>query len=116
MEGEGSDLPTAFGVTLITGGYGFAFGTARRHEDTKNTKESVMFNQSSRLSESEEQIVTQVLDVGYTVHRHLGPGFREVIYQRAYCLELDSRRIPFESERQIQVRFKDGASQVRRST
>ena len=66
-----------------------------------------MLNQSSRLTESEEQLVTQALDVGYTVHRHLGPGFREVIYQRAYCLELEARGIRFESEKKILVRYKD---------
>ena len=32
----------------------------------------------------------------FTVHRHLGPGFREMIYERAFCLELDSRGVEFE--------------------
>ena len=66
-----------------------------------------MFRQSSPLTEPEERIVTAALDVGYTVHRVLGPGFREVIYKRAYCLELESRGIQFECEKRIQVRYKE---------
>jgi GxxExxY protein len=79
----------------------------RRHEDAKDTKDTLMFRKDSPLSESDEAIVTAALDVGYTVHRHLGPGFREKIYERAYCLELDSRGIEFECEKAIEVRYKE---------
>jgi GxxExxY protein len=65
-----------------------------------------MFNQVSPLTESEEQVVTVAVDAGYTVHHVLGPGFRERIYERAYCLELDSRGVPFECEKKIDVRYK----------
>ncbi len=43
------------------------------------------------LSPPQERIVTVAIDAAVTVHRELGPGFRERIYKRAYCLELDSR-------------------------
>lgn len=46
------------------------------------------------------------VDCGLTVHRILGPGFRESIYQRAFRLELDSRGVPFESEKAIAVRYR----------
>ena len=42
-----------------------------------------------------EQTVSSCIDCAITVHRELGPGFKERIYERAYCLELDSRQIPF---------------------
>ena len=35
-----------------------------------------------------------------------GPGYREKIYDLAYCLELDSRGIKFEREKKIDVRYK----------
>ena len=41
------------------------------------------------------------------VHRELGPGFREVIYRRAYCLELDSRGLRFECEKPILVKYRE---------
>jgi GxxExxY protein len=41
------------------------------------------------------------------VHRALGPGFRERIYQRAYCLELDDRKLRFECEKRILVHYRN---------
>lgn len=53
-----------------------------------------------------EQAASICVDCGLTVHRILGPGFRESIYQRAFRLELDSRGVPFESEKPIRVRYR----------
>ena len=53
-----------------------------------------------------EVIARTCVDAGIHVHRHLGPGFREVIYSRAFCLELDARRIQFECEKPLLVRYK----------
>jgi len=41
------------------------------------------------------------------VHRELGPGYREVIYRKAYCLELDSRGLRFECEKAVLVRYRE---------
>jgi len=62
---------------------------------------------SSPLNPDQENIGGQVIDCGFTVHRALGPGFREKIYSRAYCLELDSRGLRFECEKPILVRYKE---------
>lgn len=65
-----------------------------------------MFRSESPLSVQEELIVTAAVGTGFTVHSELGPGFREHIYERAYCLELDSRGIRYECEKRIEVRYK----------
>ena len=54
-----------------------------------------------------EQTVSSCIDCAIRVHRELGPGFKERIYERAYCLELDSRQIPFECEKKILVRYRE---------
>ena len=59
------------------------------------------------LSPLQERIVTVAIDAAVTVHRELGPGFRERIYKRAYCLELDSRGLKFETEKPIEVKYRD---------
>jgi GxxExxY protein len=41
------------------------------------------------------------------VHRELGPGFRELIYHRAFTLELGSRGLRFETQKPIVVRYKE---------
>ena len=51
--------------------------------------------------------MSRVLDCAFNVHRVLGPGFKESIYQRAICLEMDSRGLRFECEKKIDVRYKD---------
>ena len=47
------------------------------------------------------------MDCTFAVHPALGPGFKEKIYQRATCLELDARGLKFECEKAIEVRFKE---------
>ncbi|MBA3641467.1 MAG: GxxExxY protein, partial [Acidobacteria bacterium] len=46
------------------------------------------------------------MDCAFTVHRALGPGFREKIYVRALCLELDAQKLKFETDKNILVRYK----------
>ena len=58
------------------------------------------------LSSEQEAIVTSAIACGIAVHRELGPGFRESIYERAFCLELESRGIKFECEKPVEVRYK----------
>ena len=65
-----------------------------------------MLRVESPLSAELEELVTRVIDVGFTVHKVLGPGFREKIYAAAFRLELDARGMPFESEKRISVKYK----------
>ena len=65
-----------------------------------------MLRVASPLTPSEEDLVTRVVDVGFTVHHALGPGFKEKIYQRAFCLELDSRGLRYECEKNVDVIYK----------
>ena len=53
-----------------------------------------------------EEVASTCVDCGITVHRVLGPGFKESIYHEAYRLELSSRGVAYESERAILVRYK----------
>jgi GxxExxY protein len=66
-----------------------------------------MLNPSSPLSPDEERIVSESLNCGFAVHRVLGPGYRERIYEVAYCLELESRGLRFECEKPVEVKYRD---------
>lgn len=61
----------------------------------------------SNLSMEVEELAYRVIDCLVTVHRTLGPGYKEVIYQRAARLELDSNGIKYECEKSILVPYKD---------
>ena len=65
-----------------------------------------MLRVESPFTDELEALVKRVVDVGFTVHRELGPGFRENIYHAAFRLELDARAIPFESEKVVEVKYK----------
>lgn len=58
------------------------------------------------IPEATEEFARAVIGCAITVHRILGPGFKEPIYQRALCLELDSQGISYESEKRVSVRYK----------
>ena len=53
-----------------------------------------------------EAVATAVIGAAIEVHRQLGPGFLERIYQEALALELETRHVPFERERAIVVHYK----------
>ena len=50
--------------------------------------------------------VYEIFGAAIDVHRTLGPGFLEAVYQEAFELELKDRAVPFESQKPIQVHYK----------
>jgi GxxExxY protein len=54
----------------------------------------------------ERDLTQQVIGAAIEVHRHLGPGLLEAVYQACLAKELALRGITFESERPLQVAYK----------
>lgn len=52
-----------------------------------------------------EPLSGQVIGAAIAVHRKLGPGFLEAIYQNATCVALTNRGIPFETQKAVRVGF-----------
>jgi len=57
----------------------------------------------SPLPDEVEKVMTRVIDCAMDVHRALGPGFLESIYQKAMCIALDRAGLSFECEKPIAV-------------
>jgi len=53
-----------------------------------------------------DQLARDVIGAAIEVHRHLGPGFLESVYEEALVVELAMRQIPFERQRPIAVNYK----------
>ena len=51
--------------------------------------------------------VFAVAGAAMEVHRELGSGFLEAVYHEALVLELEARRIPFETQKPLAIRYKD---------
>ena len=45
-----------------------------------------------------EALTHDIIGAAIAVHRHLGPGLLESLYERAMCVELDRRHMPFRSQ------------------
>lgn len=48
----------------------------------------------------------EVIGAAIEVHRALGPGLLESVYENALCIELTDRRIPFLRQYAIDLRYK----------
>jgi len=53
------------------------------------------------LTEKEESVARKVVDAAYAVHKILGPGLLEKVYEVCFCHELSKRGL--ESQRQVSV-------------
>jgi len=56
--------------------------------------------------EEVDKWASQVIGAAIEVHRVLGPGFLESVYEEALCLELKARNIPFERQAGFSVDYK----------
>jgi GxxExxY protein len=68
----------------------------QRHEGTKNL---IMTEQERR--DREEYLAKEIVDCEYKVHKQLGPGLLEKVYEVCFCHELAKKGIPF--KRQIDI-------------
>ena len=53
-----------------------------------------------------ERVAKETIGAALHVHRVLGPGFLERVYQQALCIELQLRGIAFERERPVIVYYR----------
>lgn len=54
----------------------------------------------------QEELARQFVDAALEVHRELGPGYDELIYENALAVELELRGIPFNRQKTIKVFYK----------
>jgi len=59
------------------------------------------------IPEQDEAFAKRVIGAAIEVHRELGAGFLEGIYQRALAYELSSQGVHVEQEKEILVPYKD---------
>jgi GxxExxY protein len=53
-----------------------------------------------------QDLTYQIIGAAMEVHSDLGPGYKEEIYQRALEIEMKNRKIQFEPQKQIEIKFK----------
>jgi len=55
-----------------------------------------------------EELTDRIIGCAIEVHKRLGPGFIESIYENAFIIELQKKGLPFERQKEVVVRY-DGA-------
>ena len=51
--------------------------------------------------------VYEIVGAAIEVHKNMGIGFIEAVYQECLEVELKNRDIPYDSQRQVQIHYKD---------
>ncbi len=60
-----------------------------------------------KLSEKEEEIAQKIVDSAYTVHKKLGPGLLEKVYEVCFCHELSKRGLQYQRQIEIPIVYDD---------
>jgi GxxExxY protein len=54
-----------------------------------------------------DQLAHQVIGAAIAVHRALGPGYIESVYEEAMCVELDHQAIPYQRQYKVAVQYRE---------
>lgn len=53
-----------------------------------------------------EDLSHVVINIAFTVHNALGPGFTVDLYEKAFICELEERGIPYETQKVVTIHYK----------
>ena len=59
------------------------------------------------LNDKENQLGKIVVDIAFLLHKSLGPGLLESVYEKCFCYELQQRGIPFLRRQQVPIFYKE---------
>ncbi len=54
-----------------------------------------------------KDLTKEIISASMEVHRELGSGFLEYVYEEALCYELNLREISFERQKELDIYYKD---------
>jgi GxxExxY protein len=59
----------------------------------------------TQLSDYEELLGKQIVDIAFRIHKQLGPGLLESVYEKCFVLELAVRNIPFVRQQAVEINY-----------
>ena len=54
-----------------------------------------------------KEITGKIIGAAMEVHRVLGPGFLESVYEEAFCIELDKLGLKYKRQEELRIPYKD---------
>ncbi|MBW8771817.1 MAG: GxxExxY protein [Gemmatimonadetes bacterium] len=61
---------------------------------------------NSALSTADDALTEKIIGAAIAVHKNLGPGLLEGVYQKSLCAELQRTEIPFKKEKVFPVYYR----------
>ena len=55
------------------------------------------------LTEKDNWLASQIVDIAITIHKSLGPGLLESVYETCFCYELKKRKILFTRQQFVEI-------------
>lgn len=55
------------------------------------------------LSVKTELLAKEVVDIAFKIHKELGPGLLESVYEKCFCYELSQRSISFSRQQSVEI-------------
>ncbi len=77
---------------------------SNNHQDPKVPTSTKKFEP---ISTRQELIAQKIVDAAYTVHKNLGPGLLEKVYEICFCHELKKRGLKFQSQTYFPIIYDD---------
>jgi GxxExxY protein len=65
-----------------------------------------MAMRDGKASPEVEELAFDLIGAAIAVHRELGPGYLEMVYENALCVELGIRKIPYSRQHPISLNYK----------
>ena len=59
----------------------------------------------AETSERQEAIAAKIVDAAYAVHKTLGPGLLEKVYEACFCHELTKRELSYQRQVDIPIEY-----------
>lgn len=53
------------------------------------------------------ELSKEIVDCAFRIHKELGPGLLESVYEECFCYELENKRISFEKQKSIPLVYKN---------
>jgi GxxExxY protein len=63
---------------------------------------NIKYNQ---VSEKEQRLGVHIIDIAVCIHKALGPGLLESIYEKCFCYELSKRGVAFERQKVVRLKY-----------
>lgn len=57
------------------------------------------------LTEREEWLTYKIVGIAIAVHKTIGPGLLESVYEKCFCYELEKRNIPYSRQVKVPLRY-----------